>query len=89
MRSKTAATRFDEIMTPPLLEMAAYADKLEQQGNSIIRSTGQGVPFTKPPEYALQALADIVLRDLSIHSYSPDPGFQEVREAVSSYLYND
>lgn len=89
MRSITARSRFDKIMTPPIAEISAFANKLERQGRSIIHCTGQGIPYTSPPDYALEAISDQILKDSSIHSYSPDPGFLEVREAVSSYLSND
>lgn len=86
MRSKTAAVRFSKIITPPIVEITNLADELERQGRSVIRSTGQGVPFTDPPAYALEQLSREILQEKSIHSYSPDPGFLDVRKAVSSYL---
>jgi aspartate/methionine/tyrosine aminotransferase len=81
-----APTRFRKIMTPPIAEITHLADQLERQGRSVIRSTGQGVPFTNPPAYALEQLSKLILHEKAIHSYSPDPGFLEVREAVSNYL---
>jgi aspartate/methionine/tyrosine aminotransferase len=76
-------------MMPPIAEITNLADKLENQGYSIIRSTGQGVPFIDPPNYALEALTGKWFYERSTHSYSPDPGYLEVREAVCDYLRED
>jgi aspartate/methionine/tyrosine aminotransferase len=86
MHPRVEPNRFDKIMTPPITEITDLADELERQGQSVIRSTGQGVPFTKPPAYALDQISKVIFQEKSIHSYSPDPGFLEVREALSSYL---
>ncbi|MFQ5977182.1 MAG: pyridoxal phosphate-dependent aminotransferase [Candidatus Heimdallarchaeota archaeon] len=89
MRSIAAISRFNKVMTPPIAEISAFANELERQGKSIIHCTGQGIPYISPPDYALEVISDQILKDPSIHSYSPDPGFLEVREAVSSYLSDD
>lgn len=73
-------------MTPPIAEITDLADELERQGRSVIRSTGQGVPFTYPPTYALEQLSEAILLEKAIHSYSPDPGLLEVREVLCNYL---
>ena len=86
MHTKIPAKHFEEIMSPPIVGIVRLADKMERKGRTVIRSTGQGVPFLDPPAYALKEISEEIKKSNSIHAYSPDPGLPEVREAVCNYL---
>jgi len=83
MPNEDFAGRSRDIGRPPIAEINALAADREARGQTLI-NLGQAVLGLPPPEAAM----DEVRRYLDaggVHGYSPDPGLDEVREAVASF----
>ena len=79
--------RVDVITGSPTRKIDVIREKLSREGKDVILlSTGQPgfVPPRELRERLAQALADD--RDLKLYSYTPTPGFYEVREAIAEDL---
>jgi len=78
--------RVRSTMDPPLTGLMAECRRRAAQGRDVI-SLAQAVVDYAPPDSFLQALAS-GLRSAGtlLHRYTPDPGLDELREALSRYL---
>jgi aminotransferase len=81
MNSFTPSDRLVEIRMPPIAEIMGRIYELRSSGRHIF-SMAQAVPWYSPPSCVVDSLADS-LRDPAVHRYSPDPGFQWARKAVT------
>ncbi len=78
--------RVHSTMDPPLTGLMAECRRRAAQGRDVI-SLAQAVVDYDPPDAFLKALADGLEDPGSlIHRYTPDPGLDELREALSRYL---
>lgn len=76
--------RVDLITGSPTRRIDMLREKLSREGKDVILlSTGQ--PGFLPPRKLREKLASMLLddKDLKLYSYTPTPGFYEVREAVA------
>ena len=79
--------RVDLITGSPTRKIDAVREKLAREGKDIILlSTGQ--PGFLPPRFMREELASMLLDDgdSRLYSYTPTPGYYEVREAVAEDL---
>lgn len=73
-----------ELRRPPIAEINALAAEEAQKGRDLV-NLGQAVLGLPPPRGAM-ARVERYLAGTAVHSYSPDPGLPEAREAVARYL---
>ena len=76
--------RVDLITGSPTRRIDMLRERLSREGKDVILlSTGQ--PGFLPPRELRERLASMLLddKDLKLYSYTPTPGFYEVREAVA------
>jgi aspartate/methionine/tyrosine aminotransferase len=71
------------IVRPPIAQVNALARELAAQGRELV-DLGQAVMGLPPPAAALRRAA-AWLEGNAAHSYSPDPGMPELREAVARF----
>lgn len=75
--------RTADIERPPIAEVNALAEELAGQGRELI-NLGQAILGLPPPARSVERARDFL--DGRLHSYSPDPGLPEAREAVAAFL---
>jgi len=76
--------RTTEIRRPPIAAINALAAREAARGRDIV-DLGQAVLGMPPPASAMDAVL-AYLAKTPVQRYSPDPGLDEVREAVAGYL---
>ena len=73
--------RMTSIKMPPISAIMNRIAQLRSEGGKIY-SMAQAVPWYPPPLQAIEKLASS-LNDMSLHRYSPDPGYLTARSAVT------
>ena len=74
------------IERPPIARMRALAERLVRDGRSIL-DLGQAVAAVPPPQGVVEVLGRASGPDL--YGYTPDPGLEELREALADWLRED
>lgn len=72
------------VRMPPIHPMMNRIREMRSRGETVY-SMAQAVPWYKPPEEALRALAGR-MGDPAVHTYSPDPGTRSARAALAEDL---
>ncbi len=73
--------RMISIKMPPIYAIMNRIAQLRSEGRKIY-SMAQAVPWYPPPPSAIEKLA-CSLNDMSLHRYSPDPGYPSAKLAVT------
>lgn len=71
------------ITRPPIAEVNALAAQLAREGRKLL-NLGQAILGMPPPPQALERVRRW-LDEEPLHAYSPDPGLDELRDAVSAF----
>jgi aspartate/methionine/tyrosine aminotransferase len=80
----TWSGRTSELHRPPIAKVNLVAAELAAQGRDLV-DLGQAILGLPPPVAALDGAREY-LRTTKPHSYSPDPGVPELREALAAHL---
>ncbi|MDP7534436.1 MAG: aminotransferase class I/II-fold pyridoxal phosphate-dependent enzyme [SAR202 cluster bacterium] len=70
---------------PPIDALNNRMAELAAEGQDVI-SLGQSVPFFGPPVEMIAAVSEALSLDPRIHSYGPDAGIPELRQALAEKL---
>lgn len=76
--------RTSQLTRPPIANVNALAARLKAEGQDLV-DLGQAIVGLQPPQAALDAVRSWLEVDRP-HSYSPDPGLAELRDALASHL---
>lgn len=84
----STSNRVRKTLDPCVIKMKAlikeHEDKWTDRGG--IYSLAQGVVYWKPPQSALEAVAEAATSDDALHTYCPDEGLPEFRSALVEKL---